>query len=102
MAGYAELKIKKIRQQAAFNNEDVLTIEDYKRLLRMAKRMNMMQTYYIMLTLAMTGIRIEELKYFTVENLEKYYIKVFNKGKERSCSGSSGSKERIKEILQRK
>lgn len=78
-----ELKIKKIRQQAAFNNEDVLTIEDYKRLLRMAKRMNMMQTYYIMLTLAMTGIRIEELKYFTVENLEKYYIKVFNKGKER-------------------
>ena len=78
-----EVKIKKIRQQAAFNNEDVLTIEDYKRLLRMAKRMNMMQTYYIMLTLAMTGIRIEELKYFTVENLEKYYIKVFNKGKER-------------------
>ena len=56
-----ELKIKKIRQQAAFNNEDVLTIEDYKRLLRMAKRMNMMQTYYIMLTLAMTGIRIESL-----------------------------------------
>lgn len=49
----------------------------------MAKRMKMMQTYYIMLTLAMTGIRIEELKYFTVENLDKYYIRVFNKGKER-------------------
>ena len=78
-----ELKIKKIRQQEEFNNEDVLTIEDYKRLLRMAKRMKMMQTYYIMLTLAMTGIRIEELKYFTVENLDKYYIRVFNKGKER-------------------
>lgn len=78
-----DLKIKKIRQQDAFNNEDVLTIEDYKRLLRIAKRMNMMQTYYIMLTLAMTGIRIEELKYFTVENLDKYYIRVFNKGKER-------------------
>ena len=31
----------------------------------------------------MTGIRISELKYFTIENLKTNYINVFNKGKER-------------------
>jgi integrase len=34
--------------------------------------------------LAMTGIRISELRYFKVENMETYYIKVHNKGKERT------------------
>ena len=34
--------------------------------------------------LAMTGIRISELKYFTVENLKSNYIVAFNKGKERN------------------
>jgi len=32
----------------------------------------------------MTGIRIEELSFFTVENVKSNYIKVRNKGKERS------------------
>jgi len=33
--------------------------------------------------LSITGIRISELEYFTVENIQKYHFKVFNKGKER-------------------
>ena len=37
-----------------------------------------------MKVLAMTGIRISELKYFTVENLKSNYIVAFNKGKERN------------------
>ena len=46
--------------------------------------MNQEDTYLIMKILAMTGIRIEELSFFTVENVKTNYIPVRNKGKERS------------------
>ena len=69
--------------QVKTSNNEVLTIADYKRLLRFAKRKNNMQLYYIIKVLAMTGIRISELKYFTVENIKENYIDGFNKGKER-------------------
>ena len=82
--GCKELCVKKIKMQSKQSNEEVLSVSDYKRLLRFAKRFGDHQLYYIMKILAMTGIRISELKYFKVENLESYYIKVFNKGKERT------------------
>lgn len=79
-----DLTLKKIKQQTKTSNEDVLSLTDYKRLLRHAKKMDLIKTYYIMKVLAMTGIRISELRYFTVENLKSNYIKAFNKGKERN------------------
>ena len=79
-----ELTIKKIKQQVKSSNEDVLNIIDYKRLLRFSKSMGYNQLYYIMKILAMTGIRISELKYFTVENIKSNYITAFNKSKERN------------------
>ena len=82
--GFNDLTIKKIKQQIKSNNEDVLNVIDYKRLLRVAKRMEYTELYYIIKVLAMTGIRISELKYFTVENLKSNYIIAFNKGKERT------------------
>jgi integrase len=82
--GRKDLCLKKIKMQSKQSNEDVLSLADYKRLLRFAKRTGDHQTYYIMKILAMTGIRISELEYFRVENFESYYIKVFNKGKERT------------------
>lgn len=81
--GKPELVIKKIKMQTKVSNDEVLTIADYKRLLRLSKRLNMMQLYYIIKVLAMTGIRISELKYFTIENIKGNYIDGFNKGKER-------------------
>ena len=78
-----DLTLKKIKMQVKTSNNEVLTIADYKRLLRFSKRMNNMQLYYIIKVLAMTGIRISELKYFTIENIKDNYIDVFNKGKER-------------------
>lgn len=81
--GMNDLVIKKIKVQQKQSNEDVLSISDYKRLLRISKREGLMKLYYIMKILAMTGIRISELKYFTYDNLDSNYIKVFNKGKER-------------------
>lgn len=82
--GLHDLTIKKIKQQVKTSNEEVLNLTDYKRLLRYSKKMNLMKIHYIMKVLAMTGIRISELKVFTVENLKSNYITVFNKGKERN------------------
>ena len=79
-----DLTIKKIKMQSKQSNEEVLSLADYKRLLRFAKRLGKSQLYLIMKILAMTGIRISELRYFKVENLGSNYIKAFNKGKERT------------------
>lgn len=79
-----DLTIKKIKQQTKTSTEEVLNITDYKRLLRISKKNGYNQLYYIMKVLAMTGIRISELKYFTVENIKSNYIVAFNKGKERN------------------
>lgn len=79
-----DLRLKKVKVQFKQSNEDVLSISDFKRLLRFAKRNNDHQLYFIMKILAMTGIRISELRYFTVENLKSNYIKVYNKKKFRT------------------
>lgn len=79
-----DLTIKKIKQQVKTSTEEVLSIVDYKRLLRFSKAMGYIKLYYIMKVLAMTGIRISELRYFTVENIKSNYIVAFNKGKERN------------------
>ena len=79
-----DLTIKKIKMQSKQSNEEVLSLADYKRLLRFAKRLGKNQLYLIMKILAMTGIRVSELRYFKVENLGSNYISVFNKGKERT------------------
>lgn len=82
--GINDCKVKQLKKQNVTSNSEVLSLSDYKRLLRFAKRMNQDDTYLIMKILAMTGIRIEELSFFTVENMKTNYIKVRNKGKERS------------------
>lgn len=82
--GLNELTLKKIPQQVKTSTNEVLSISDYKRLLRFSKSMGLIQLHYIMKVLAMTGIRISELKYFTIENIQSNYIVAFNKGKERN------------------
>jgi len=73
-----------LKKQHAASNSEIISLADFKRLLRFARRMNQEDTYLIMKILAMTGIRIEELSFFTVENVKTNYIHVRNKGKERS------------------
>lgn len=80
----SKLAVKNIKVQEKASIEDVITKEEYKKMLRMAKKKNEMELYYIMRILGETGIRIGELKYFTIENLRKSpYITVRNKGKTR-------------------
>lgn len=81
--GLKDMTVKKVKTQMETSNEDILSIADYKRLLRIARRDGDIELYYIMKVLAMTGIRIIELKYFTVENLQSPFISAKNKGKVR-------------------
>lgn len=80
-----DLCLKKIKTQEKASNDENLTTADYKRLLRKSKELGMDQLYLIIKILALTGIRISELKYFTVENIQKNkrYLRIYNKGKER-------------------
>ena len=82
--GINDCKVKQLKKQHAASNSEILSLADFKRLLRMARRLRQEDTYLIMKILAMTGIRIEELSFFTVENVKSNYIHVRNKGKERS------------------
>lgn len=77
------LKLEKEQEKRSVDN--VLEPNEFKRMERMAKKKNMMRIYYVMKIIAYTGIRIGELKYFTVENLSDRsgVITVRNKGKTR-------------------
>jgi integrase len=81
--GQGDKVVKQIKQQRKSSLESILSISDYKRLLKFAKKLNRMDIYYIMKIFALTGIRVSELEFFTVENIKSNYIRVFNKGKER-------------------
>lgn len=78
------LKLVKVQQKTSLN--EVLEPEDLKRMLRMAKskKVRRMDMYLIMKIFAFTGIRAHELNAFTVENVQKNFIDVNNKGKIRT------------------
>lgn len=83
--GWTDCVVKLMRmQRAAFRSLDRdLTEEDYQRLLDAAIRTGNIRLYYIMVTLASTGIRISELPFITVESLETRRASVSMKGKTR-------------------
>ena len=78
--GYSSMTVKQLKLQRDSSINEYMSLADYKRLLRWAKQLNRMDDYYIIKILAKTGIRISELKYFTIENLNTEII-VRNKGK---------------------
>jgi len=78
------LKVKKIKTTVNTTVDEIMSSSDYKRLLKYADKLEMYDMRLIMKILAMTGIRSEELRFFTYENVKKgMYIQVRNKGKTR-------------------
>ena len=75
--------LKSIREQEKTSLENVLEPNEFKRMLKMAKKLGQQDTYMIMKVFGYTGIRLSELKFFTYENVQekKGYIEVYNKGK---------------------
>lgn len=81
-----DITVKKYKMQEQSSNEGTLTKKEFMRMKRLALANGYEQLYYILQIMGQTGCRVEELKLFTVENLEKTPftpIKVFNKQKER-------------------
>ena len=82
-SGNEDMKVKKLKMQQRYSIDNIITISDYKRLLRFAKKLGHDDIYMIMKIIAGTGIRISELKFFTVEGIKTFYIHVRNKGKDK-------------------
>ena len=80
--GNKEYNLKKLKEQINYNNKNLLTKEEYQRLLIWARNENNDRLYFIMRVLAETGIRISELQYLEVESLSAG-IRICNKGKYR-------------------
>ena len=82
--GWNDCKVKHLKQQRQTycSEEKELTKEEYKRLLDAAKGQE--QLNLIMQTICGTGIRISELKFFTVEALQKGEVTVRCKSKTRT------------------
>lgn len=78
-----DLTIKKLKLQTSASLDDVINDSDYARMCRYAKKMDLYECYLTIKIISQTGIRIGELKYFTIENLSSFYILVRNKGKNR-------------------
>ena len=96
--GLQECCLKRLRSQIKSSNEEVITLADFNRLIKFARKRGDVKTEYIMQVLVRSGIRISELKYFTVENLNanKNAIRVFNKNKERKIIISTDLRKMLK------
>lgn len=77
--------VKRIKTQPkSFCSEKrKLTVKDYKKLLKAAKRIGDEQLLMMLQVICATGIRVSELPYFNVESLKKNVLEVNNKGKSR-------------------
>lgn len=81
--GRKDCALKTRRVQRSRNLENVLSMGEYRLLLKTARQTGRVKYYYIMKTLAATGMRVSELAFLTAEALEEGRIRVRNKGKTR-------------------
>lgn len=84
MLGWGECRVKSIRlqRQTYCPEEQELSREDYMRLLRAALKDE--QLYLILQAICSTGIRVSELRWFTVEAMGRGTLTVSCKGKTRT------------------
>lgn len=84
--GYENLKIKSIKEQRQIfcSEEKELTKDEYTRLLNAANNRGNERLNLIIQTICGTGIRVSELRFITVEAVEKGEALVLCKGKRRS------------------
>lgn len=84
--GWYGLHIRFLRVQRRIFREPEreLTPAEYRRLCKAARQTGREQTALLMETLAVTGIRVSEMKYITVENVQQGRADIQLKGKRRS------------------
>ncbi len=81
--GFEDCTVRTERVQKRQCPDNIITWDEYQKLLAYAGNSGRKKYYCIMRTLALTGIRISELCGCTVEALEKGKFTIRNKGKQR-------------------
>lgn len=99
--GWGDCKVKAIRQQREMylKEEKELTRGEYNRLLEAAK--GNPQLELVMLTICGTGIRVSELRYFTIEEVPHGEIHVNCKGKCRTILIPGKLRKRLMDYAKR-
>lgn len=94
--GACFLKVKQVKMQQSYflSKEKELTKQEFQKLVRQARIIKKEWLALVMETIASTGIRISELKFFTVEYVRRGKIEIYNKGKYRKIL--------VPEIMQKK
>lgn len=96
------VKALKVQREAFRSEERELTKDEYYRLLEAAKESGNQRLYYLMQTLASTGIRISELPFITVESLSAGLVIVSLKGKTRTVLLSKKLSSKLKQYCKEK
>lgn len=99
--GFEGLKLTKVRIQNKTSLNDQIEQQEHNRLLRWAKKLNQIDMYYIMRLFGESGIRVVEIKFFTVESLD-WRIEVFNKDKYREVIIPSNLVRELKKYCKEK
>lgn len=83
--GVENLKVKRIKVQnhPFIQEKKELSEGEYRSLIKAAEQEGKEQLALCIETIACTGIRISELRYFTIERIKKGKIEIYNKGKYR-------------------
>lgn len=82
-AGIEDSFIRTVKFQRNQCLDNIISVEEYQRMLSCAKQCGYQKYYCIMKTLAMTGLRVSELSGCTVEALQQGKLVIYNKGKMR-------------------
>ena len=79
-----DLRVKSLNIQTNNSLDNCITSEEYKQILEAAKRSKNKAAYYVIRTLACTGMRVKGLRSVTVKVLKTGSFTATNKGKTRS------------------
>ena len=96
------VKVCRQQKQSFLPEEKHLTVEEYHRLLAKAGEKHQWRLYYILETLGSTGIRISELRYITVEGVQRGRIVVYAKDKYRCICMSKSLQRQLLEYCAQK
>ena len=80
---FPELKVKsyKVQKRMFLDSEKEMTKTEYRKLVETARKKEKSQLALILEAICATGVRVSELKYLTVKNLQDGRLEVCNKGK---------------------
>lgn len=83
-AGHEDCTVRALRVQKAQCPDNILSMDEYRRMTTYARQIGQEKYYCIMRTLALTGIRVSELAGCTVEAVGQGSFEVESKGKRRN------------------